>query len=883
MRSFRVAIALSGMAVASALAADWPMWRGDAARSARTPQAIPDTLHVQWTRHLPPLRPAFKQTRLQFDAGYEPVIAAGKVLLASSHDDSVAAFSLSDGSALWRFHADGPVRLAPAVDGGRVLFGSDDGHLYCLSLADGTLLWRFRAVPSNRKLLGNRRVISVWPVRGGPVVQDGRVYFAAGVAPLEGAFVYALDARTGAMIWHCDALNYIYEKQPHEADAFGGLSPQGYLLIHDGELVVPSSASSHARLDLATGKVIQYEIPDERLKSESWFVAVHPEGPRDTRRWRIGTDFDIKKMIHESGNRGIPRSGIRGLRTSLYAAGKKIAFSDPRFDRIDGSIYSVAVGGGRVLVATREGGIHCLSGEPGAKPVVYGKPVQPAAAPDGYVVVYGLKDGSLLESLAGETKHHIVAADPSAGRVEELRRRYVERGLYGHRIHLLTGTLDELELPKWVAERVETERPELRGELDRLRRPTGGADYHGDFGKNNDPLVRSPFGVLWFDDNNGYFKRSPVPKIIGSTMICAPKDWSLPRADERAANGEIVPWRVPTAKHSDYPLLPPVLSDIYNGRVLGDDEQVELRIAQPVADPKLVEPVSYPSPMKSQTPGANFGTRINPLTGKKERRVVTRSYGCAGPGMDYGVIIGMRSGTAAYYDKSVESGTVNLSGPRSGCTESVIPAGGLLNVPYFTQGCSCAYPLPVGMALVSMPEAFEQWAAWGECNTNAPVRRVGINFGAPGDRATRDGTLWLDYPSVGGPSPAIDAAHLPAEAETRYRHSIRMQGGDGWPWVCASGIEGMRRFRLGHLKPGAYTVRLLFAEPHASGDRIQTLAINGQAVLTDFDIRAEAGGALRGVVKEFPGLQLSGELELKLEPRAGRTWISGIELVKEQQ
>jgi hypothetical protein len=230
----------------------------------------------------------------------------------------------------------------------------------------------------------------------------------------------------------------------------------------------------------------------------------------------------------------------------------------------------------------------------------------------------------------------------------------------------------------------------------------------------------------------------------------------------------------------------------------------------------------------------------------------------------------------------VESGTVNLSGPRSGCTESVIPAGGLLNLPYFTEGCSCAYPLPTGMALVSMPETFEQWAAWGESDTNAPIRRIGINFGAPGDRATRDGTLWLDYPSVGGPSPAIAAAHLPADAKTSYRHSLRMQGGDGWPWVCASGIEGLRTFRLDNLKPGTYTVRLLFAEPDKTGARIQSLEINGKPVMRDFDIRAAAGGAMRGVVKEFQGLELDGCFELELVPSAGKTFICGIELVLDE-
>jgi outer membrane protein assembly factor BamB len=44
-------------------------------------------------------------------------------------------------------------------------------------------------------------LISVWPVRGGPVIADGRVYFAAGVWPFEGVFVIALDISSGELIW----------------------------------------------------------------------------------------------------------------------------------------------------------------------------------------------------------------------------------------------------------------------------------------------------------------------------------------------------------------------------------------------------------------------------------------------------------------------------------------------------------------------------------------------------------------------------------------------------------------------------------------------------------------------------------------------------------
>ncbi len=50
----------------------------------------------------------------------------------------------------------------------------------------GDLKWKFQGAPRDRLLLGNERLISTWPARGGPVVEDGVVYFAAGVWPLMG-------------------------------------------------------------------------------------------------------------------------------------------------------------------------------------------------------------------------------------------------------------------------------------------------------------------------------------------------------------------------------------------------------------------------------------------------------------------------------------------------------------------------------------------------------------------------------------------------------------------------------------------------------------------------------------------------------------------------
>ena len=69
------------------------------------------------------------------------------------------------------------------------------------------------------------------------------------------------------------------------------------------------------------------------------------------------------------------------------------------------------------------------------------------------------------------------------------------------------------------------------------------------------------------------------------------------------------------------------------------------------------------------------------------------------------------------------------------------------------------------------------------------MRRLGLNLGAPGDRRADDGTLWLEYPSVGGPSPAV-SLRVVAENRTWFRrHSSQVRARN---WVAASGLKGVR-------------------------------------------------------------------------------------------
>jgi outer membrane protein assembly factor BamB len=198
-RTTELVIVILGLLLGTELfGADWPQFRNDAGRTAASPEELPEPLHLQWIRELGAPRPAFPlEVRLLFDASYEPVVAGKTMFVPSMVNDSVTALDTETGSERWRFYAEGPVRFAPVFREGKVYFVADDGYLYCLNAADGQQLWKFRGLGEgrqDRKLLGHGRLISLWPARGGPVLADGIIYFAAGLWPSDGVFVHALDA-----------------------------------------------------------------------------------------------------------------------------------------------------------------------------------------------------------------------------------------------------------------------------------------------------------------------------------------------------------------------------------------------------------------------------------------------------------------------------------------------------------------------------------------------------------------------------------------------------------------------------------------------------------------------------------------------------------------
>ena len=252
--------------IGAASAGDWPMWRCTTGRTAATPETLPKDMALQWALKLPAPEscwPSPQQHKLEFDLSYEPVAADGLLFVPSMVRDGVSAYDAATGERRWRFFTDGPVRFAPAVDAGKLFIVSDDGYLYCLDARTGALRWRLRGGPSDRKLLGNGRLISMWPARGAPVVADGTVYFAAGIWPFMGIFVSAVSAETGEVIWRNTGNGSDFILQPHSSPAFAGVAPQGHLAVAGDLLVVPGGRSVPAVFERKTGKLVYYNINDK--------------------------------------------------------------------------------------------------------------------------------------------------------------------------------------------------------------------------------------------------------------------------------------------------------------------------------------------------------------------------------------------------------------------------------------------------------------------------------------------------------------------------------------------------------------------------------------------------------------------------------------------
>jgi len=160
---------LALLACAPAPAADWPMFRGNPARTGHASEQAAPPLDSVW--------------EFQAPGGIisSPALSAGRVFFGT-RANKLYALDAATGALLWERLTAGWVDSSPAVSGGVVYAACLGGRLYALDAASGALLWIAD--------LGAASASS-------PLVLGGRVYIGTG-SPENKLKVYA--AATGALL-----------------------------------------------------------------------------------------------------------------------------------------------------------------------------------------------------------------------------------------------------------------------------------------------------------------------------------------------------------------------------------------------------------------------------------------------------------------------------------------------------------------------------------------------------------------------------------------------------------------------------------------------------------------------------------------------------------
>jgi hypothetical protein len=218
---------------------DWPTFRQNTARAGVAQTELSEELRPRWMVKVP--------------SATAPVVAKGRVFIASRDTHSVYALDARAGTTLWTFTAGGRIDSPPTYNEGRVLFGSVDGWVYCLAAETGDLSWKFRAAPQEKLTVAFGQIESLWPVPGNILVVNQTAYFVAGRQSFldGGLYLFGLDVNNGSKKYETRISGPFGEDGESVFDEKNQRQIKGNksdILVSDGELIYLRHMAFHQDL-----------------------------------------------------------------------------------------------------------------------------------------------------------------------------------------------------------------------------------------------------------------------------------------------------------------------------------------------------------------------------------------------------------------------------------------------------------------------------------------------------------------------------------------------------------------------------------------------------------------------------------------------------------
>jgi outer membrane protein assembly factor BamB len=231
-----------------------------------------------------------------YDYHHSSPVVEGERLFIGGGDGYLYALSTSTGKLRWRFSAGGRIRSSPAAAGGVVYCASMEGVFYALDADSGKLRWKYETEGATIDL-------SKWgfdrrSIYSSPSIARGIVTFGS-----RDAHQYALDARTGRLLWR---FGHPVAFTPDHAELAW---VEGSPAIADGISYVGSSDGHFVNaIDLKSGREIwRHATPGRVLSSPAVageFVYVGGENGEffalDRKDGHLAWSYPTPEMVYSS-------------------------------------------------------------------------------------------------------------------------------------------------------------------------------------------------------------------------------------------------------------------------------------------------------------------------------------------------------------------------------------------------------------------------------------------------------------------------------------------------------------------------------------------------------------------------------------------------------